>query len=152
MSTNGENQIIVEVPAHEPEDPRVVARRRIIIWIVVIAAFALAVGPFVIPKSYDSKKLPEFLIGEWTSSHPQYSDRYITLTPGSITFGVGGTSSVKYTVFGIEQEHVDGVNTIVLHFRDVAGTAYSRSLVIDASGDEIFFASQPAVVWKRYGQ
>jgi hypothetical protein len=104
----------------------------------------------LLPKGYDSNKVPEFLVGEWTSSHPQYSDRYISLTLESITFGVGGTSSVKYTVLGIEQEHVDGANTIVLHFRDVAGTTFERSLVIDASGDKVYFASQPAVIWERY--
>ena len=118
---------------------------------VVVTAFAVLAGPFLGPKGYDSKTVPEFLVGEWTSDHPQYSDRYITLTPRSITFGVGGTSSVKYTVLGIEQEQLEGVNTITLHFRDVAGTTFERNLVVAASGDEIFFASQPTIVWQRYG-
>ena len=151
MNTNGENNVIVEVPAHEPEPERVMTFRRALIWVAVIFVCVLLVGGLLDRPDLDSKTVPESLVGEWTSDHPEYSDRYLTMTSKSITFGIGGTSFVKYTVLGIEEEQVEGVDMIILHFRDVAGTKYKRTMVVESTGARIYFESQPAVVWQRYG-
>lgn len=151
MSTNGENNVVVEVAAHEFEPPRTITTRRILIWMTVVVVLALLAGRLLYHRGYDSKTVPPSLVGEWTSNHPEYSDRYITLTPGSITFGIGGTSSVTYTVLGVVEEETGGAETIVLHFRDVAGTKFQRTIVVDDPGNRFYFASQPAVTWQRYG-
>jgi hypothetical protein len=149
MNDGTESRVIVEVPAHEPDPPRVIMMRRIKIWAAIIAGVAvLALGVFN-RQSYDSKTVPEFLIGEWTSSNPEYSDRYVTLTPTGITFGTGGTSYIKYRILGIVQEEVDGADTIVLHFRDVAGTTFQRRVVVGPSSLTMHFKSQPTVIWQR---
>jgi hypothetical protein len=149
MSTDGENNVIVEVPAHEPE--RVMTLRRALIWVAVIFVIALLAGGLLDRPDLDSKTVPELLVGEWTSDHPEYSDRYVTMTSKSITFGIGGTSFVKYTVLGIKEEQVEGVNLIILHFRDVAGTKFKRTVVVEKPGALMYFESQPAVIWQRYG-
>jgi len=151
MSTNGENNVIVEVRAHELEKPKAFSTRQILIMVAVIAVVALVAARLLYDRGYDAKTIPPSLVGEWTSDHPEYSDRYLTLTTNSITFGVGGTSSVKYTILGIQEEQVDGVETTVLHFRDVSGVKFRRSIVLYPTGDRLFFASQPAVIWERYG-
>jgi len=151
MSTAGENDVVVEVAAHEFEPPRAIATRRVLVLLAVIVVIALVAGWLLSHRGYDSKTVPPSLVGEWTSDHPEYSDRYITLTANSITFGVGGTSSVKYTIIGIEEKDVDGVDTIVLHFRDVSGVEFKRSVVRYPTGTRFFFASQPTVIWQRYG-
>jgi len=151
MSSNEEDNVIVEVPAHEPEPTPRFTLRRALILVAVIFVFALFVGRLLDRPHLDSTKVPESLIGEWTSDHPEYSDRYLKLTSKSITFGIGGTSFVKYTVIGIENEQVEGVDKIILHFRDVAGTKFQRTMVIESPGARIYFESQPAVVWQRYG-
>jgi hypothetical protein len=151
MSTNGENNVIVEVPAHEPEPESAVRLRRALIGVAVIFIFALVAVGLLDRPDLDSKMVPESLVGEWTSDHPEYSDRYLKLTSKSITFGIGGTSFVKYTVIGIENEQVEGVNMIILHFRDVAGTKFQRTIVVEKPGARIYFESQPAVAWQRHG-
>ena len=151
MSTEGENNVYVEVSAHEFEEPEANATRRNLILLVTVVVVALVAGRLLYDRGYDAKTVPQSLVGEWTSDHPEYSDRYITLTSNSITFGVGGTSSVKYAIIGIEKERVEGVDTIILHFRDVAGVKFKRSVVQYPSNDRFFFASQPAVIWQRYG-
>lgn len=149
MSTDGENNVIVEVPAHEPEPKGPVSMRRVVIWILVIAAFVVLVGRLLDRPDFDSKTVPGSLVGEWTSDHPEYSDRYLKIASKSITFGIGGTSYVTYNVLGIEEERVDGVDMIILHFRDVAGTKFKRTLVVESPGPRMHFKSQPAVIWKR---
>ena len=150
MSSNGDDTVRVEVPAHEVEPPRPTTPRRIVIWILIIAAAALA-GTLLLPGGYDAKTVPDSMVGEWVSDNPEYSDRYITLATDSITFGVGGTSSVKYKILGIRTEESDGTSSIVLVFRDAVGTTFEREVIVDPSGSNWFFASQPAVVWQRYG-
>jgi hypothetical protein len=151
MTTEGGNNVIVEVPAHEPEPERAMTLRRAVIWVAVIFVVIILVGTLLDRPKLDSKTVPGSLVGEWTSDHPEYSDRYLTITPKSITFGIGGTSFVKYTVIGTRDEQVEGVDKIILHFRDVAGTKFRRSIVVESPGARIYFESQPAVIWKRSG-
>jgi len=40
---------------------------------------------------------------------------------------------------------------IILHFRDVAGTKFKRTMVIETPGARMYFESQPAVIWQRVG-
>jgi len=151
MNTNGENNVIVEVPAHEPEPEPKMTLRRALIWVVGIAVFVVLASSLLDRPNLDSKMVPTSLVGEWTSDHPEYSDRYLKLTSQSITFGVGRTSYVKYTVIGIEEGQVEGVEKIILHFRDVAGSKFKRTMVVETPGARMYFESQPAVVWQRYG-
>jgi len=151
MNTNGENDVIVEVPAHELEPEPVITLRRALIWVAVIFVCVLLVGGLFDRPDLDSKTVPESLVGDWTSDHPEYSDRYLRMKSKSIAFGIGGTSFVHYTVVGIEKEQVEGVDMIILHFRDVAGTKFKRTMVIETPGARMYFESQPAVVWQRYG-
>ena len=151
MTDNDEERVIVEVPAHEPEPERVLVTRRILIWAVVIAGGALLASVWFSRPNYYSKTVPEALVGEYTCDLPEYSDRYLTLKSSSITFGTGGTSFVAYKILGVEQEEVDGVETFIFHFRDVAGTKFERRVVPDPSGSFFHFQSQPQVVWNRFG-
>jgi len=151
MTDNDEERVIVEVPAHAPEPEGVLITRRILTWAVVVAAAVLLVSVLLSRPDYVSKNVPEALAGEYTCDLPEYSDRYLTLTPSSITFGTGGTSFVTYKILGIEKERVEGVDTLILHFRDVAGTKFERRVVADPAGSQLYFTSQPRVVWKRFG-
>jgi hypothetical protein len=151
MSTNGRNNLTVEVSAHEPEPGRVMTFRRAVIWVAVISVSALLVGRLLDRPEIDSKTVPESLVGEWMSDNPEYSDRYLTMTSNSVTFGIGGTSFVTYTVLGIKKEQVEDVDKIILHFRDVAGTKFKRTIVVESPGARMYFESQPAVIWQRSG-
>ena len=150
MSDNDEARVIVEVPAHEPEPERVLLIRRVLIWTVAVAIGALLLSILLSRPDYDSKTVPETLVGEYVCDLPEYSDRYLTLEPSSITFGTGGTSFVTYKILGVEKEQVEGDDNFILHFRDVAGTKFERRVVPDSSGFHFHFASQPEVVWRRF--
>ncbi len=84
MNEKHENRVIVAVPAHEPDPPNVVRRRRIRNWAAILTVFALLAFMLLNRQGYDSKSVPDFLIGEWTSESPEYSDRYIELSAKSI--------------------------------------------------------------------
>ena len=95
------------------------------------------------------KTVPPELVGTWTSTHPDYSDRYLTLTSDSITFGIGGTSTVIYSIIGVAVEEHHGIQNFVVHFRGVDGTRFRREIVLDEGGTSLHFRSQPGVIWTR---
>jgi len=152
MNDNDEKRVIVVVPAPKPEPQGAQITRRSLIWAVAIGVLALLAGMLLNRPNYDSKVVPELLVGEWFCELPEYSDRYLTLTPSSITFGTGGTSFVTSKIMGVEKEQLEGADVLILHFRDVAGTEFKRRLVADPSGSSMYFASQPNVVWQRSGR
>jgi hypothetical protein len=149
MSDFDEDRVSVEVPAHETDDKPKITRKRMLIWIAVIGVLALVSGWLLQRPSFDAKTAPASLVGEWISDHPDYSDRYLSVTPQSITFATGGTSSVRYSIVGVREEITEGVDTIVLYIRDVAGDEFQRTVVLDSSGGQMHFASQPHVIWTR---
>jgi len=151
MSHNDEARVTVEIPAHEPESRQALMKRRALIWTPVIIIFALLIFLSLDRPHYDSRTVPESLVGQWTCDLPEYSDRYLELTPSTITFGTGGTSFVKYKILGIDKEQNEDVDTVILSFQDVAGTEFRRAVVVGPSGKTFHFASQPAVVWKQFG-
>jgi hypothetical protein len=151
MTNNDEERIIVEVPAHEPESETGLSTRRILTWALVFVVGVFLLSVLLGRPSYDSKTVPEALVGEYTCDLPEYSDRYLTLKPSSITFGTGGTSFVRYRILGIERADIEGFEILTLHFRDVGGTKYERKMAADPSGSYLYFTSQPEVVWKRFG-
>lgn len=152
MNDNDQETVIVAVPAHKPEPDRVLITRRFLFWAVVIGVVAVLAVMLLDRPDYDSKVVPKELVGEWMCELPEYSDRYLTLTPSRVTFGTGGTSFVTYKIMGVEKEQMNGADVAILHFRDVAGTKFRRRVVRNPAGSSIYFASQPSVVWQRIGQ
>ena len=149
MTDNDEERVIVEVPAHEVEEEPTPIARRILIWAAVVAVGLLLLSVLLDRPVYDLKTVPDALAGKYTCDLPEYSDRYLVLRPSSITFSTGGTSFIKYAILGADREEVEGVEFLILHFRDVAGTEFSRRIMVDPSGSRFHFTSQPRVVWKH---
>jgi hypothetical protein len=149
MSDNDEDRVTVEVPAREIDDAPKSNLRRVLIWIVVLGVIVLVSGWLLQRPRFDARTAPPSLVGEWISNHPDYSDRYLSVAPDSVTFGIGDTSMVKYSIVGVTEERTEGVDTIVLYIRDVAGDEYQRAVVLDPSGGQMHFASQPQVIWTK---
>jgi hypothetical protein len=149
MTEYDEDRVTVEVPAHAIEDTPKSNPRRLLIGILILGVIVLVLGWLLQRPSFDAKTAPASLVGEWISDHPDYSDRYLSVAPDSVSFGIGDTSIVKYSIVGVTEERTEGVNTIVLYIRDVAGDEYQRAVVLDPSGEKMHFASQPQVIWTK---
>ena len=150
MNGSEDKGVAVVVAAHPVEEDRQTATRMLLIWTGVAIILAVALVAFLGREDTGSKTVPPQLIGTWTSAHPEYSDRYMVLTSDSITFGVGGTSTVIYSIIGVAVEKDQGGNQyFAIHFRGVDGTRFRREIVLDEGGESLHFKSQPGVVWTR---
>ena len=67
------------------------------------------------------------LQGVWTTTHPQYQDRFLQFDGETVTFGWGDAGAGSYTVDGLDSE--PGKYDALVHIRylDLAGTDYQLS-------------------------
>jgi hypothetical protein len=151
-------RVTVAVPAHPvvAEDKLPVVRR-VLLVVGIVAIVAILAWAWWSREDTGLKSAPPSLIGTWTSSHPEYSDRPLRITSDSITFGTGGTSQVRYSIFGVAVEEVDeaededefATEYFAVHFRGDDGAEFRREIVLSESAQRLHFRSQPHVVWTR---
>jgi len=145
-------RVTVSIPMHPVEEenkPSVV--RKVLVAAGVVAILAIVAWALLTREDTGSKSVSPALIGLWTSSHAEYSDRTLVLKSDSITFGTGGSNSVLYSIIGVvEQEEDDHTKYYVVHFRGVDGAKFRREIVLVDNGQSLFFRSQPDVVWTRF--
>ncbi len=152
MSTPDQGHVIEVVAAHEDLDPKGMSTGRILLILLGLAVIAVVAGRLLYQQGFDSKTVPTELIGLWTTADPSYSDRYLELQPDSITFGTGGTSSIKYSIIGVVRQEAGEREAYEIHFRGVDGAKFSREIVLAGSGNKLYFRSQAEVVWTRFQQ
>jgi len=126
--------------------------RRILLTLAVLVILAVAVGKFLYHEGPGSKTAPAELIGLWTTDHPDYSDRYVDLTANTISFGTGGTSFVRYTILGVDKDQWVELDVYSVHFRDVGGAKYKKDIVLQPSGQTLYFKNQADVIWTHFEQ
>ena len=144
-------RVTVSVPMHPEEEenkPSVV--RRVLLVIGVISIVAIISWALLTREDTGFKSVPPALIGLWTSSHAEYSDRTLVLKSDSITFGTGGTESVLYSIIGVVEQKEDHITYYVVHFSGVDGAKFRREIVLGDHGQSLFFRSQPHVVWTKF--
>lgn len=150
MNREEDRDVVVAVAARPVKEDRRPATRMILIVTVVVVILAAALGAWFSREDTGSKTVPPQLVGTWTTAHPEYSDRYLVLTSDSITFGTGGTSTVRYSIIGVAVDGNDDNKYFVVHFRDAGGAKFRREIVLGDSGQKLHFKSQPSVVWTRF--
>lgn len=151
-------RVTVSIPAHPVvEENALSVLRRVLVVLGIVAIVAILAWAYLTRQDTGLKSAPPSLIGTWTSSHPEYSDRMLTITSDSITFGIGGTSSVHYSIVGVAVEETgegEGEEEVVseylaVYFRGADGADFRREIVLSESAQSLFFRSQPHVVWTR---
>lgn len=152
MSTPDQGHVIEVVAAHEDVDPKGLSTGRILLILLGLAVIAVVAGRLLYHQGFDSKTVPTELVGLWTTDDPNYSDRYLELQPDTITFGTGGTSSIRYSIIGVVRQEAGEGEAYEIHFRGVDGAKFSREIVLADSGDSLSFRSQSEVAWTRFQQ
>lgn len=150
MDNSDQGRVITVVAAHEVEDTKGRNTGWVLLILLGLVVIALVAVRLLDRQDFDSRTVPTKLVGLWTSANPNYSDRYLTLQPDTITFGTGNTSSVKYSIIGVVRQEAGEAEVYKIHFRGVDGAEFSREIVLASSGDSLSFKSQPHVIWIRF--
>ena len=141
------------VAAHSVREAKRARRRRFLLGagiVAILMMLAVIVDSWLSREDTGFKSVPPALIGTWTSTHPEYSDRSLVLKSDSITFGTGPTSTIRYTIVGVAPREDDDDDYFVLFFRGDDGSEFRREIVLTDDGESLHFRSQPHVEWKKF--
>ncbi|OGW52695.1 MAG: hypothetical protein A2Y81_09695 [Nitrospirae bacterium RBG_13_43_8] len=81
--------------------------------------------------------LPQHLVGEWKTSEPQYEDRYLKITEGSLIYGIGEGEEVSHTVERITVQQENGETIYTFHYRDAEGEKCDLALIYNPVSETV---------------
>jgi len=81
--------------------------------------------------------LPQHLVGVWKTSAPQYEDRYLKITEGSLTYGIGEGEEVSHTVKRINVKQENGETIYTFHYRDAEGEKCDLALIYNPVSETV---------------
>jgi hypothetical protein len=125
------------------------SRRNLLLSVLAVLLVIAGFRMFAVRPVGSLREVPPELHGIWVTGHAAYSDRFLDLQAGAVTFGTGGVDSQRFEVAGFDRRRgADGEDVDTLYFRDSAGELYSREFFVRRDGGlTIVFSHQPEVVW-----
>jgi hypothetical protein len=78
--------------------------------------------------------VPQYLIGEWKTSSPQYEDRYLKFDAKTLTYGIGEGAEVSHTIDKIDVEQGSGGTLYSFHYKDADGETSTLTLTYKPEG------------------
>jgi hypothetical protein len=136
---------------HEEEKgPGVLTTTRILVALLVMVVVAIVVARLVLFEKPEFAEVTPRLFGLWTTTHPEFNDRYVEFEKNRVIFGTGGTGVVKFKVSGMDVEKVGDIDHYTVFYRDLAGTKHTVDLFLDEAGEILRFTDSAEVRWVRY--
>jgi hypothetical protein len=90
------------------------------------------------------------LQGVWTTTNPQYQDRFLQFSNGRVAFGWGEEGAGAYTIDEIDSKPAEHSTLVHIRYLDIASTDYQLSFhYVDQSGGTIWMKNQKGVYWIR---
>jgi hypothetical protein len=78
--------------------------------------------------------VPQYLIGVWKTSSPQYEDRYLKFDAKTLTYGIGEGAEVSHTIDKIDVEQGNSGTLYSFHYRDAEGETSTLTLTYRPEG------------------
>jgi hypothetical protein len=90
------------------------------------------------------------LQGVWTTTAPQYSDRFLQVSGETITFGLGEAGVASYSIEAIDSKSTPQGTLVRLYYTDMASVDYTLNFYFqDQRGGTIQLKSQHNIYWLR---
>ncbi len=108
-------------------------------------------GSLVSCSGQKTTEVPDELIGVWTTTAGDYSDRSLELRYNSLLIGTGeGTPSLNLVV-EVTQELAAGATAYTIAYRDLEADEFKLYLLYDAAQRELRLKNRPGVKWTKQG-
>lgn len=100
---------------------------------------------------FSGDEIPDYLLGQWTTSEPRYSDAQLEITKDRITFLRGFEYISMNRIDHVKISDRDERTLIRITYRDIDGGEFTLSLYYypDIRGGTIRFVNQMQVKWQR---
>lgn len=127
-------------------------------WIKIVVGCVLiggciALACWILSPDKDRNRYPltmANLTGVWTTTHPQYANRYLQFTDDSIVFGRGEVASGSYTVESMDWEPSGSGKLVRITYSDDESTEYQFNFsYVPQNGGMIWMKNQIKIIWHR---
>ena len=130
------------------QEPRA-ARRRLVIALIATLLVALAVWRALIAAGvFNTKTIPDELLGMWTTTAPAYADRALEFTPTSVYFYVGDEGVSVHRVYRVGRTAYKSHTAYIVEYLDGDRVA-SLSFHYIASPRQLIRLANEQFVWRR---
>lgn len=134
----------------EEVKPGILTTTRILVGLLVVFVVAIVAARIVLWEKPEFSELTPRLFGLWTTSSPEYSDRYVEFHRNRIIFGTGGTGVVKFNVSGMDAAKIGDIDHYTVFYRDLAGTRHAVDVLLDEPGEVLRFTDSAEARWTRF--
>jgi len=134
----------------EEAEPGILTTTRILVGLLVVVVVAILVARLVLWETPEFAEVTPRLFGLWTTTHPEFTDRYVEFQKNRVIFGTGGTGVVKFKVSGMDAEKIGDIDHYTLFYRDLAGTRLFVDVFLDEPGEVLRFTDSAEVRWTRF--
>ena len=139
-----------EVLEEEERPAGVLTTTRILVGLVVVVVIAIVVARLALAEKPEYGEVAPSLFGLWTTSYPEFNDRYVEFRKHHVIFGTGGTGVVKFKVTGMDADKVGENDHYIIYYRDLAGTRHRVGLLLERNGNVLRFTDSAEARWTRY--
>lgn len=97
----------------------------------------------------DNELLPDDLAGRWTTSAPEYAERFLELSQVTVIFGIGKDNIVVNFISSVDKRTEDGVALYTIRYRDLDKTEGYIAFYWYPSEKVIRLKNQKQMIWKK---
>ncbi len=134
----------------EEVEPGILTTTRILVALLVVFVVAIVAARLVLWEKPEFSEVTPRLFGLWTTTHPEFSDRYVEFHKNRVIFGTGGTGVVKFNVSGMNTEKIGDIDHYTVFYRDLAGTRHTADVFLDEPGRVLRFTDSAEARWTRF--
>ena len=117
--------------------------------IIIAALLGAAAGASACGPSVNEIPMPAALMGRWTTTSPDYADRFLELSASNIVLGTGGRTAERYRVTRILQAQDDEGILYTVEYTDSLRADYAMSFYFDAGRGLLRFENQLQMTWQK---
>ena len=134
----------------EEAEPGILTTTRILVGLLVVVVVAILVARLVLWETPEFAEVTPRLFGLWTTTHPEFTDRYVEFQKNRVIFGTGGTGVVKFKVSGMDAEKIGDIDHYTVYYSDLAGTKHFVDVFLDEPGEVLRFTDSAEARWTRF--
>lgn len=140
-----------DIEEYEEEiEPGILTTTRVLVVALAVFVVAIVAARLVLWEKPEFTEVSPRLLGLWTTTHPEFNDRYVEFERNRVIFGTGGTGVVKFDVSGMNTEEIGDIDHYTVFYRDLAGTRHTVDVFLDQPGAVLRFTDSAEARWTRY--
>lgn len=122
-------------------------------WRTVVLAICLVATGACGLDGVEVISMPEGLVGTWETDHPDYAERFFSLSADEFSLlliGAGDTNPRRYQVISITRELDQYGMLHTVEYADADGVDYHMAFYYDpADGGRVMMKNQRDMIWRK---